>query len=65
MLEAKESVEKTILGNVTEEAAGDEANSELNEPVEIEAVALEDEMASELLRGFSEEKAVLDVALVI
>ena len=65
MLEATESVEKTILGNVTEEAAGDEANPELNEPVEIEAVALEDEMASEVLGAFDEDRGVLDVALVI
>jgi hypothetical protein len=54
-----------MLGNVTEEAAGDEANSELNEPVEIEAVALEDEMASEVLGAFDEDRRVLDVALAI
>jgi hypothetical protein len=65
MLEATELVEKTILGNMTEEAAGDEANPELNKPVEIEADALEDEIASELLGTFDEDSEVLDIALVI
>lgn len=65
MLEATELVEKTILGNVIEEAAADEANPELNKLVEIEADALEDEMASELLGTFSKDSEVVDVALVI
>jgi hypothetical protein len=65
MLEATELVEKTILGNVTEEAAGDEANPELNKPVEIDVDAPEEELSIELLKVLVEGSEVLDVALVI
>jgi hypothetical protein len=65
MLEATELVEKTILGNVIEETAADEVDPETDKLVEIEADALEDEMASELLGAPSGEMGVLDVALVM
>lgn len=65
MLEATELVEKTILGNVIEETAADEAGPGLDKLAEIEADAIDDEMASEVLGPFDEDMGVLDVALVI
>lgn len=58
-------VEKTILGNVIEETASNEADPELDKPAEEEAGALADELPIELLELLVESWEVLDVALVI